>query len=155
MEALLTLFNDHPLWIWLGVAAALLAIEIGTGTGWLLWSSACAAVVGVVAMIVPGMGLPAQMILFAVLTIASTLLSRRFLPPPGAHGPDINDRVGELIGKTGEAIGDFSQGAGRVLVDGAEWAAEARGTDRPNAGERIRVVRVLGGARLEVISEDR
>jgi len=151
MDLLTNLFTEHPIWIWLGLGAVLLTVEIATGTGWLLWSSACAAVVGVATMIFPDLAPAVQLILFAGLTIVSTLLSRRFMPKD-APGNDINDRTGELVGKSGEAVADFRDGQGRVIVDGAEWAAETSGAAL-SAGVRVRVVRVLGGARLEVAAD--
>ena len=39
----------HPVWSWLTVAAILLAAEVATGTGWLLWPSASAAITAVIA----------------------------------------------------------------------------------------------------------
>ena len=43
------LYLTHPFWVWIGFAAALLAVEVATGSGWLLWPAAAAAVVSVLA----------------------------------------------------------------------------------------------------------
>ena len=141
-------YAANPLWTWMIVAGVLLAVEVATGSGWLLWPAACAAVTALVAPILPG-GLPAEIALFSLLTIASTLLARRFLPEGRLHpGRDINDRTGDLVGKRGRVTGVFIEGSGRVLVDGAEWEAESDG-DLPMGGS-VEVVSVLGGARLSV-----
>ncbi|MDB5439432.1 MAG: NfeD family protein [Caulobacteraceae bacterium] len=139
----------HPVWSWLTVAAILLAAEVATGTGWLLWPSASAAITAVVAYATRKLGLPGEAVAFAVLTIVSTLAAKTLLPKKTLQtGPDINDRAGELVGKTGKAVGAFAGGQGRVMVDGAEWAAEAQGA-LPHAGDRVEVLGVFG-AKLSV-----
>ncbi|MDB5452331.1 MAG: NfeD family protein, partial [Caulobacteraceae bacterium] len=144
------LYFSHPFWVWLAVGAILLAIELPTGTGWLLWPSACAAVMAVLTLGGLRFGWGGEVALYAGLTIVTTLASRRFSPKRGAQGPDINDRTSQLLGKTGLAVGAFSGGAGRVLVDGAEWDAELDAGEAPAAGGKVEVVRVLGGAKLAV-----
>jgi membrane protein implicated in regulation of membrane protease activity len=134
----------HPMWSWLTVAAILLAAEVATGTGWLLWPSASAAVVAIVAYATRQLGLPGEAAVFAGLTIVSTLAAKRLLPKKTLQsGPDINDRAGELVGKIGKAVGAFAGGQGRVMVDGAEWAAEVQGA-LPHAGDKVEILRVHG-----------
>ena len=150
MQWLLTLATDQPLWLWTAAAAVLLAVEVATSSGWLLWPAACAGVVAVTVIVPMGIdGGAARVALFAVLTIVSTLLARRFLPRKAHEGHDINDRGGHLIGKAGVASGDFVNGFGRVMVDGSEWTAEAHEAKIVN-GERVVVEKVIGGARLTV-----
>lgn len=139
----------HPVWSWLTVAAILLAAEVATSTGWLLWPSASAAVVAVIAYATRQLGLPGEAVAFAILTIATTLAAKTLLPKKALQsGPDINDRAGELVGKIGKAVSGFIGGQGRVMVDGAEWAAEVQGA-APHAGDRVEVLAVLG-AKLSV-----
>ncbi len=151
MQAVIDFSLAHPLWLWLGVGAVLLALEVSTGSGYLLWPSASAAVVGVLTLFVK-LGLAGEVAVFAVLTIITTLLARRFFPPslPRTGEPDINDKGARLLGRTGEASGAFVDGKGRVLVDGSEWWAELDGDEAPAAGGRVEVTQVLGGARLRV-----
>lgn len=140
-------YAANPMWTWMIVGGILLAIEVATGSGWLLWPAACAAVTALLAPILPG--LPVEIAVFSVLTIVTTLLARRFIPEGRLHpGRDINDRTGDLVGKGGRVTTAFVDGHGRVLVDGAEWEAEAE--DAPTGA--VIVVDVLGGARLKVRS---
>jgi membrane protein implicated in regulation of membrane protease activity len=46
MHGLTLLYTTHPFWVWLAVAAIFLAVEVATGTGWLLWPAASALLVG-------------------------------------------------------------------------------------------------------------
>src|SRR4029079_13934059 len=95
MPALPEPYPSHPFWVWMAFAAALLAIEVATGSGWMLPSSASAAVVAVVA-VSTGVSLPVALLIFALLTIVSTLLARRYFPRSvtADHGHDINDNIG-------------------------------------------------------------
>lgn len=142
MDAFLTFYAAHGLWIWMGLAAGLLAIEILTGSGWLLWAAASAAAIGTLGAVIT-LPLTTALLGFAILTIVSTLLARRYMPRTTAPGADINDNVARLLGQRGAAVS-----AGRVAIDGKEWPAVSEdGALKP--GVVVEVVRV-DGARLTV-----
>jgi membrane protein implicated in regulation of membrane protease activity len=146
---LVGLYLAHAAWWWVGVAAVLLAIEVATATGYLLWPAGSAGVVAVLTLA----GLtPAgwDFVLFAILTIATTYAGRRWLRRPEQVGPDINDPHHRLVGRHGAAVGAFEHGEGRVFVDGKEWAAEVEGGSTLAKGDKIEVARVLDGGRLQV-----
>lgn len=143
MQGMMLFYAAHPFWVWLAVAAVFLAVEISTGTGWLLWPAASAGAVGLVVLAAP-LGPPAEVALFAVLTIASTYLARRYLRPAAEKGGDLNDPVLRLVGRDGEVLGAFEQGRGRVFVDGKEWAAVAQDGTTPAVGQKVLVVAVDG-----------
>lgn len=147
METLFQLYVDHALWVWLAIGMAILAVEVSTGSGWLLWPAVCA---GVVALLSPFVG-PAwlEIAIFAGLTVVTSLLARRYWPRT-AKGADINDNVSRLIGHRGKAVQTFAHGSGRVDIDGKEWAADLDG-----AGEALPIgsmveVTGLSGSRLLV-----
>lgn len=148
MGALQGLYVAHPFWPWLALAALFLAIEVATGTGWLLWPAASAFIVGLLAEAIhPGLAI--ELGLFAVLTIASTYLARRFLRPVlDPVSPDLNDPLQRLVGQHGQVVSAFEQGRGRVFVDGKDWAAEA-GDPAPLIDQTV-VVTGVDGAVLKV-----
>jgi membrane protein implicated in regulation of membrane protease activity len=153
MQALIDFYNAQPFWIWMGVAAALLAAEVSTSTGWLLWPTAAAAIVGVISYFVP-LPVPVALLLFAAITIVTTLLGRRFTPRSElAQGGDINDTSARLVGHRGRAATAFARGEGRALVDGKEWPATLDGGGDLPAQAPIEVTRV-SGARLTVRPAD-
>src|SRR5690348_1601542 len=125
MADLVLLHDQYGVWAWAGVAAALLAVEMMTGSGWLLWPAACAGAVAILVRVM-GLSLEAAVLAFAVLTILTTLIARRFLPvsPFARGGHDINDATARLMGHHGHAVGAFRGKRGRVFIDGKEWAAE-------------------------------
>jgi membrane protein implicated in regulation of membrane protease activity len=93
-----------------------------------------------------GVSLPVALLVFALLSIVTTLLARRYFPRSvtADHGHDINDNVGRLVGHHGVVVGSFAGRAGRVFIDGKEWAAELAEGDGLEAGSRVEVVGVAG-----------
>lgn len=148
MNALSDFYFAHPLWVWLAVAALFLAVEVGTGTGWLLWPAGAAAIVGVLTFVLPNPAI--EVAVFAALTIVSALLARRFLPQDPPKGGDINDNIGRIVGQRGVSRTAFVAGRGRVMVDGKEWAAEADPAEALEPGQAVVALEVLDGARLRV-----
>lgn len=149
MDMIAGMYAAQPFWFWAGLAAALLGIEVLTGTGWLLWASASAAVTAVVTVVL-GPNVATSLLVFAVLTLVSTLLARRYLPTAtGDKHSDINDNIGRLVGHHGSAVKAFAGRAGRVAIDGKEWAAELDDGEALEAGASIEVTGVEG-SRLKV-----
>jgi len=150
MDAVGTFYFAHPFWSWLAVGAVFLIAEVMTGSGWLLWPAASAAVVGLISLAAPHLDGGWDLVLFATATVISTLAGRRWLRGVHHDGPNINDPKARLIGHRGEASHTFDAGLGRVFVDGKEWSAELADADALAAGAKVEVIAVLGGARLKV-----
>ena len=149
MDALIDLHAAQPYWIWLALGVILLAIESAFSTEWLLWPAVSAGVVAVATALGLPLGLLGEFLLFAVLTVAATLLSRRLIQRVNpADSPDINARDSRLIGQRAQVVQAFVDGRGRVFVSGAEWVAEIEGA-APLAGESV-IVEGFDGPRLKV-----
>jgi membrane protein implicated in regulation of membrane protease activity len=144
-------YGAHPFWVWASVCALLLAAEVASGSGYLLWPAAAAALVGLLGLVMP-LGPVGEIAAFAGLTLVSILLARRFLPRRKVQiVPEDAEPAARLIGRFGETVGPFEGRCGRAFVDGAEWIAEIDDAAEPIApGERIEVVDVLGAGRLKV-----
>lgn len=134
----------HPMWAWLAIGAVFLIVEAVTGSGWMLWPAGSAALIGLLIFFAP-LGTAVQVVLFAVLTIVSTYLGRRYLRNVHVPGHDVNDPHARLIGHRGKMAG-----ANRVFVDGKEWSAELEGDGALVVGAPVVVTALLGGARLRV-----
>ncbi|MEO6341343.1 MAG: NfeD family protein [Caulobacteraceae bacterium] len=140
-------YAAHPFWVWMGVTAALLAVEAAVGTQWLLWPAVSAGVMALVTLLRLPIGPMGEVALFAGLTLVTTVTCRRLLVRVQPGGDDINDRSTRLIGVGGDVVAPFVEGRGRVFVDGAEWPAELEG--EAGSGARI-VVTAVKGASLKV-----
>jgi membrane protein implicated in regulation of membrane protease activity len=152
MSDLVLLHDHYGVWLWAGLAAALLAVEMMTGSGWLLWPAASAGAVAILVKVL-GFDLKAAVVVFAALTIVTTFVARRYLPNVLVRhpGPDINDAQARLLGHHGRAVTPFKSRHGRVFIDGKEWAAELDGGEALDAGAEVEVTGVAG-ARLRVKS---
>jgi hypothetical protein len=139
----------HAFWSWMALGAIFLAIEVITGSGWLLWPAGSAALTAVATLILR-IGPPEAVALFGVLTIITTYIGRRFIrgAPPAPN--DVNNPLARLVGHKGEAATSFEGDCGRVFVDGKEWSAVLDGPGPLAAGAKVEVLEVLGGARLRV-----
>ncbi|MBJ7484330.1 NfeD family protein [Brevundimonas sp.] len=149
MDTLIDLYSAQPFWLWLAIGALLLAVEAAASTEWLLWPAVSAGIVAVVTALGLSLGLAGEVGLFAALTLASTLLSRRLVQRVNPDDqPDINDRDRRLIGQKATVVEPFVDGRGRVFVSGAEWSAELDG-DAPLASAPV-IVTGVGTGRLTV-----
>ncbi|MEJ0067359.1 MAG: NfeD family protein [Caulobacteraceae bacterium] len=142
-------FLANPFWTWAAIGGVFLIGELMTGSGWLLWPAGAAAVVAVVTQIT-GLIWPEEIVLFVVTAIVFTYIGRRFLRPAPKGERDINALAPRLIGREGEAAAAFKAGLGRVFVDGKEWAAELDSGGDLAPKSKVKVLEILGGARLKV-----
>jgi membrane protein implicated in regulation of membrane protease activity len=144
METIANLYSAQPFWIWLALGVILLAVEAAASTEWLLWPAVSAGIVAVLTALGLRLGITGELILFAALTVAATLLSRRLIQRVNPDdAPDINDRDLRLVGQRAKVVEAFSNGRGRVFISGAEWPAEIEG-DAPPTGESVIVDSVAG-----------
>ena len=148
MTGLVELYSAQPFWIWLAIGVLLLAVEAMFSTEWLLWPAVSAGIVAVLTAVGFQPGLPAEVAIFAVLTVIATILSRRLVSKANPPGPDVNDRNTRLVGQRARVVEAFVGGRGRVFVSGAEWSAEIEG-DAPPAGQDV-VVDQVDGSLLKV-----
>jgi membrane protein implicated in regulation of membrane protease activity len=123
-------------WAWLLAALVLATAELAVPGAFLIWIAAAAALTGVAALVL-GVPFGAQLLLFALFSVASVLAGRRYA---GAGGPSadplLNDRAARLTGETLIVVDAIRDGRGRVRVGDGVWAA--RGPDA-DAGARVRV----------------
>jgi membrane protein implicated in regulation of membrane protease activity len=118
--------SDWAPWLWIILAVALAAAEMVVPSFLLIWPAAAALVVGLLALGWPGIGLAAQVALFAALAVLATLGGRRYVMthrPDDAHRPALNRRGSRLVGRRGRALEAFAGGRGPVEIDGERWSA--------------------------------
>jgi membrane protein implicated in regulation of membrane protease activity len=123
--------------IWITVAVVAAIVEVSVPHFGVIFVSAGAVAAAFAAFL--GLGLPAQMILFIIVVGVSFLVLRpKIIANMGAAG--VPGRTELLIGREGIVTHDIetSVGAGRVNVEGQDWAARAVAPIA--AGSRIKVV---------------
>jgi inner membrane protein len=136
-------------WFWWALAFALFAVEAVLPGVYMLWLGLAALATAVVVLVGPAMSVPAQWILFSVLSVAAVAAAWRFrgVRAPGQNEPPPSKRRGEqLLDRVFPLESGIIDGRGRVKIGDAFWAVE--GPELP-AGARVRI-RAVEGALLRV-----
>ncbi len=124
-------------YIWLAIGLALGAAEILVPGVFLIWLAGAAIVTGILSWLLP-IGLPLQIVIFAVLAILAVFIGRNYLRanPVVDADPMMNRRGARLVGEVAVVVQTIEAGGGRVHLGDSEWIA--RGPDAAK-GERVRV----------------
>lgn len=142
----------EPGWLWMIGGVLLLICEIVAPGFFLVFIGGAAVATGAFTLLF-GLGLPAQLALFALYALVGVMLGRRFYANTDVDSSDplLNDRAARLVGKTVTAVAAIDEHGGRVRVGDSEWSA--RGGPAA-AGERVRITGIDGNC-LTVEAERR
>lgn len=137
----------EAMWVWGALGLILLAIEMATGTFYVLWFGVAALCTSVATWIFPELSHALQFTIFAVLSLGSLAIWRRYYKKTEIHYR-VGQAQGEEIGRIGTVIKATSatqNGAIRFaqgLMGSREWIALS---DEPiEAGSNASVVAVEG-----------
>ncbi|VAV88640.1 hypothetical protein MNBD_ALPHA06-347 [hydrothermal vent metagenome] len=146
METLIDLMANMGIWQWMALAAGLLVLELLTGgTTYLLWPAAAAFIVGLLNMF-GFMGWQADLIVFAVATLAMMWVGQVYIRPrmKGGDKEHLNERSERMIGQVGEVTVDFVNGRGRIHLDDTRWSAVSVDDSNLSTGAKVIVEKVEG-----------
>jgi membrane protein implicated in regulation of membrane protease activity len=140
-------------WSWWVLGLVLLAAEVVSPGVFLVWIGIAAILTGAVSLLLWDAGFwvwQAQLVFFALLSIAAVLMGRRLLARSAdvSDEPLLNQRGARLIGRTAVLEQPIVEGRGRIRLDDTTWTVD--GPDLP-AGTRVRVTGSNSG-RLSVES---
>lgn len=143
------------MWIWGAVGLILLALEMATGTFYILWFGVSALSVAIATWLFPNLALPLQFVMFAALSISSLAIWRLNYQKTDTHNR-VGQAQGEEIGRTGtviEACSPSQNGKIRFtqgLMGSREWPAISDETIE--IGSAAAVIAVEGNTlRIKVI----
>jgi inner membrane protein len=127
-----------PNWGWLALGLVLAIAEMAIPGVFLIWLAGAALITGLVGWVVP-IGVPLQIMLFAVLAIVSVFVGKRYMRdnPIESADPMMNDRGARLVGENVVVTHVIEGGSGRVKLGDSEWLV--RGPDA-EPGTRMRVM---------------
>ncbi len=130
--------------LWLAAAVVLGIAELLVPGVFLIFLAIAAAVVGVALLALPDLPLAAQLGAFAVWSVVTVLIGRRWYVdyPVETSDPLLNDRAARMVGEIVTVSVPIVAGSGRVRVGDSEWPAAGPDAE---AGTRMRVVKVTGG----------
>lgn len=144
MNALIDLFDSLGPWSWVILGVFLIAFETVVPGVYLAWFGISAIVVGTL-MFAAGdaISFPWQLVLFAVIAVATVLAARRFANKQDVESEDrdLNQRSAQYLGRVVVVEDAISGGRGRVRVGDTLWPAS--GADAPK-GTRVRITGAHG-----------
>jgi membrane protein implicated in regulation of membrane protease activity len=129
-------------WLWLIGGVVLLIAEVIAPGFFLVFIGAAAIAAGLFTVLF-GLGLEAQLALFALYALLAVMIGRRaYARMPGAStSPFLNDPAKRLVGKVVTVTAPVDEHSGRVRLGDGEWSARGG----PAAiGERVRITGVDG-----------
>ncbi|CCA94070.1 conserved hypothetical protein [Novosphingobium sp. PP1Y] len=123
---------------WLAIGLVLAIAEMAIPGVFLIWMAGAALITGLVAWLLP-IGLPLQIVIFALLSIIAVFTGKRVLKdhPVVAADPKMNQRGERVVGETVVVTQAIEGGSGRVRLGDSEWLA--KGADAI-VGTRLKVV---------------
>ena len=130
-------------WHWWVAGIILVILEMLAPMGHTLWLGISALIVGVLLWLFPGMDWKLQMLIFAILSIASVLLYKKLAGDNAdiTDSPDLNRRADRYIGRVFTIEEPIVNGIGKIKVDDSTWRVS--GSDQV-AGTTVKVVSVSG-----------
>ncbi len=110
-------------WHWLVLGVSLVIIEVFAPGAVFLWLGISAGIVGVIVWLIPGLDWEYQLLLFAILAIASVVVARRYLRahPLESDEPNLNQSCHQKMGRTFTLDEPVVNGRGKIRVDDSTW----------------------------------
>jgi len=134
---------EPDFWHWWILGLALIIAETVLPGTYFLWMGVSAVVLGVLAWLFPAMGWEFQLMLFALLSLASIVIWRMWQRrhPVESDQPMLNRRAEQYIGRVFVLEAAIENGFGKVRVADSLW--RVKGPDAP-VGSRVRVTAADG-----------
>jgi membrane protein implicated in regulation of membrane protease activity len=139
-----TWLDGTQFWHWWILAALFAGLEILAPGVFFIWLGAAAAVTGLIALVIPGMGWEIEALIFAVLAVLSVVGWRNYIKKSkGKDDPAamLNRRGDQMIGRTAVLSEPIQNGRGKARIDDTMWRVE--GVDLP-AGTQVKITGVDG-----------
>lgn len=130
-------------WHWWILAGVLLILELTLPAFFFLWLGMAAGATGLVVLLIPGLALEFQLLIFAISSVLAVWGWRRYreLNPLTNDQPHLNRRGQQYVGREFTLEEPIHNGVGKVVVDDSTW--RVRGPDVPE-GTQVRVTDVDG-----------
>ena len=110
-------------WHWWALGGVLAIVEVFAPGFLFLWQGVAAGLVGCLLLVWPGLGLPGQILAFAILSVASVIAWRRVQKahPILTDEPHLNRRGAQFLGQRGRLIAPIVNGRGRIELADGSW----------------------------------
>ncbi len=130
-------------WHWALLSVVLVILEILAPGIYFLWMGIAAGIVAAMLWLFPELGWQAQLLAFALLSIASVAVGRIWLNRSLAHSdePTLNRRGEQYIGRVVTLEEPIVDGLGRIRLDDTIWKVQGPDCE---AGSRVRITGTQG-----------
>ncbi len=137
------LLSQLTFWHWWMLGVVLVILEVFSPGAFFLWMGIAAGVVGLLLLIFSGITWEFQMLLFALFSVASIVLWRRYLNnhPIPTDQPRLNRRGEQYVDRVFTLDNPIINGHGKIRVDDSTWKITGADCD---SGARVKVVGVDG-----------
>lgn len=126
-------------WTWFAAASVLIVLELFLPGVVFLWLGFAAAVVAVILLLVPEWGLGWQLLTFSVLGVIFAVLGRYWLSknPLKSESPLLNHRAEQYVGRTAVLPQAIKNGEGYINIDDTRWRVTG---DDLSKGTKIKII---------------
>jgi len=131
------LFENLNFIHWLVLGIALIILELFVWTVFLLWIGSSAITIGIIFFLFPNVSGLLQLLIFIVLAVAATLLSKKYYPVKTVD-EQLHDKAKSHIGKEC-TIESVENGVTKVKIGESLWFA--KGSDL-SAGQSVKIIDV-------------
>jgi membrane protein implicated in regulation of membrane protease activity len=135
---------DIQFWHWFIAAVVLITLEmVVLPAVFFLWMGIAAGIVGLALMLMPGMPMLVQIVIFTVFSVVTLVIHKRYLKnnPPVTDEPTLNRRGEQYVGRTFTLDEAIVNGVGKINVDDSTW--KVMGDDLAE-GSKVKVIGVDG-----------
>ena len=152
MAELLAWLEGANHWGWWIFGIVLIVLEVAAPGAVFMWMGIAAGIVGIAVFFVPDLNWEYQFLIFALLSVVSILVARRYLKarPIETDQPSLNRRGSQYIGRVFTLTEPIVDGRGKLHVDDTMWKIE--GPDMAE-GEKVTVT-TIDGVVLRVEAND-
>jgi membrane protein implicated in regulation of membrane protease activity len=148
MDGFIDFMSTIPFWYWWIFAMGLLVIELLIGSTYFLWPAIAAAIVGVTDLWPLDGAWQLQLLLFAGLTIALSILApakvKPWLQKTQADHLTLNKRGAQKIGRRATVDVNFENGHGKIRLGDTLWLAESENGENFSANTQVEITRAEG-----------
>ena len=152
MGLLFETLKSLGVWTWWVVAGVLFLLELLAPGIFFLWLGVAAVIVAVTVLVVD-ISWQIQIAAFAVLSVVTLIASKRFFSPNALESdqPNLNKRVMQYVGKVYVLDEAIVNGSGSLKIGDSIW--RVRGPDMA-AGTRVEVIGTEGATLTVEASQD-
>jgi membrane protein implicated in regulation of membrane protease activity len=127
MDEYLAWFLNVTHWHWFALAVALAGFEMLSMSFFLIFPALSAVLVGLIVYVEPSLDWRVQVLIFAVLSVATTMIGRAWIRKlRAADGPPtVNVRGQTYLGRRVRTTDALENGRGRLRMDDTWWTARS------------------------------